>query len=92
MYERLVVVAKHQLHCHCIHYPTIPKVKQLFIGRWWKEKNKCDDQDFLEVDKGIYLKMFPESAKLLNGEDLDKQNNIDGDNDEVKVGESGEDD
>ena len=35
--------------------------------------------------------MFPESAKLLNKEDIDEQDNIDRDKDEVTVGERRED-
>ena len=34
------------------------------------------------------MKVFPESAKLLNEEDLDEQDNIVRDKDEVTVGES----
>ena len=54
-------------------------------GRAWRSR-------VLEVEKEIYLGMFPESEKLLKEEDLDDQDNIDGNKDEVTVGESGEDD
>ena len=57
----------------------------------WTEKDDHDDQEFLEVEKEIYLKMFPESVKLLNEQDLDEQDNNDRDKDEVTVGESTED-
>ena len=73
-------------------------MKEIFIERWkandWAEKDEFDNQEFSEVEKEkeIYLKMFPESAKLLNEEDIDEQDNIGGDNDEVTVGENGKDD
>ena len=68
-------------------------MKQLFIERWnanhWAEKDEPNDQEFLEGGNEIYLKMFPESVKLLNKTDLDEQDNIGVD---MTVVESGEDD
>ena len=58
----------------------------------WAEKDEHNDQEFLQVEKEIYLKKFPESAKLLNkDEDLDEQDNIVGDDDGATAVESGED-
>ena len=77
MYERMVM-CKHRLHrIHC----SIPRVKQLFLERWkakdWKEKDERDDKEFLEVEKEIHLKMFPENAKLMREEER-TEDEIDG--------------
>ena len=52
------------------------KWNKLFIERWkandLTEKDECANQEFLEVEKEIYLKMYPKIAKLLNEEDLDE--------------------
>ena len=88
MYERMVM-CKHRLHrIHC----SIPRVKRLFLERWkandWKENDERDDKEFLEVEKEIYLKMFPERAKLMEGEEPKKDDSDgdgSGDEDEVEV-------
>ena len=67
-------------------------MKWLFLERWkandWKENDERDDKEFLEVEKEIYLKMFPERAKLMEGKEP-KEDDSDGDGgedeDEVEV-------
>ena len=88
MYEHMVM-CKHRLYCiHC----SIPRVKRLFLERWkaddWKENDERDDKEFLEVEKEIYLKMFPERAKLMEGKEPkedDSDGNGSGDEDELEV-------
>ena len=69
MYERLVV-GKHRLHrIHC----SVQRVQELFLKRWredsWDEDENRDDQEFLELEKEIYLKEMPHNAELFEGEE-----------------------
>ena len=58
-YERLVI-AKHRLdrvYCH------IPDVVKLYMKRWreknWEEGEERDAKEFLELEKEIFLEMYP---------------------------------
>ena len=88
MYERLVV-GKHRLH-H-MHY-SISRVQKLFMERWkarsWDGNDVRDNREFFEVEKEIYLEMFPQSAKLFKEEveeEEDQSEEENGSSDEVEV-------
>ena len=73
MYERLVV-GKHRLHriyCH------IPRVQALYLRRWksndWDEDDNRDDQEFLKVERQIYLQSMPENAELFEAEEKEEE-------------------
>ena len=68
-YERLVVT-KHR--SQSIHIPE-SKVKALFLERWksksWKEADERDDHEFLEIEKEIYLDLFPHMVEEMKSEE-----------------------
>ena len=79
LYERLVIV-KHRLgriYCH------IPAVKELYLRRWkekdWDEHEERDTNEFLQLEKEIYLGMFPHNKQLFE----DEEGDMDEDNTEV---------
>ena len=68
-YERLVM-AKHRLgrvYCH------IPDVVDLYMKRWrendWKEAEERDANEFLELEKEIYLEKFPRNKEIFFNDD-----------------------
>jgi len=87
MYE-CMMKCKHRLHQ--IHCP-IPTVRRMFLERWrskdWKVNEERDDQEFLEVEKAIYLTMFPECAKFLEEEESMEDDIGNKDNDNEVVGD-----
>ena len=73
LYERLVIV-KHRLgriYCH------IPTVKELYLRHWkendWAEHEERDANEFLELEKEIYLEMFPQNEQLVEDDDEDDE-------------------
>ena len=73
LYERLVIV-KHRLgriYCH------IPTVKELYLRHWkendWDEHEERDTHEFLELEKEIYLEMFPQNEQLVEDDDEDDE-------------------
>jgi len=64
-YERLVVT-KHRMGR--IYTPPI-KVQNLFLQRWrdtsWDEREERDDKEFLEIEKEIYFKLFPNMTEQI---------------------------
>ncbi|KAL7518630.1 hypothetical protein ACHAWX_003447 [Stephanocyclus meneghinianus] len=73
LYEHLVVV-KHPLgHIYC----HIPAVKELHLRCWkekvWDEHEERDTQEFLELEKTIYLEMFPHNEQLFDDDDEDDE-------------------
>ena len=71
LYERLVST-KHRLgriYCH------VPDVKELYMKRWkdndWDESEERDADEFLDLEKKIYLKAFPYNKAMFEDEDDD---------------------
>ena len=44
------------------------------IGRSWDEKEDRDSHDFLELEKEIYLEMYPQNAELFEDEEEEVEN------------------
>jgi len=64
------VIVKHHLiriYCH------IPAVKELYLRHWkekdWDEHEERDTQEFLELEKEIYLEMFPRNEQFFEDDD-----------------------
>ena len=68
-YERLVVT-KHRMQN--IYIPP-SKVQELFLARWksndWKENEERDDKEFLEIEKSIYMELFPNAIDSMKSEE-----------------------
>ncbi|KAL7481644.1 hypothetical protein ACHAW6_007324 [Cyclotella cf. meneghiniana] len=63
LYEHLVIV-KHPLgHIYC-HIPA---------EKFWDEHEKRDTKEFLELEKTIYLEMFPHNEQLFDDDDEDEE-------------------
>jgi hypothetical protein len=82
LYERLVIT-KHRLgRIYC----DIELVKELYMKRWrnndWDEKEERDAAEFLEIEKEIHLKLFPNSTSLFDGEDEEGEADVYLNNDE----------
>mmetsp|Transcript_18825 Transcript_18825/g.30431 ORF Transcript_18825/g.30431 Transcript_18825/m.30431 type:complete len:88 (-) Transcript_18825:173-436(-) len=56
----------------CIYVPPV-KVQNLFLQRWrdtsWDEREEQDDKEFLEIEKEIYLKLFPNMTEPIKSEE-----------------------
>ena len=75
LYERFVIT-KHRLNRMYVH---LPDVRDLYMKRWrnndWDKKEERDSQDFLQLEKELYLKMFPHNEEIFDDEDEDKSLN-----------------
>ena len=91
-YERLVVT-KHRMGR--IYIPPI-KVLNLFLQRWrdksWQEGDERDDKEFLEIEKEIYLKHFPNMVEQAKSEEEVQQENNKNENETVEVDNESDDD
>ena len=69
LYERLVV-AKHRMGRIYLHLPDVQKkFMQRFRDNNWDEAEERDSTEFLELEKAIYLEMFPNNAGIFGGEE-----------------------
>jgi hypothetical protein len=68
-FERLVV-AKHRMQRI---YCCPKKVQKLYLEREqtssWNDDGERDDKEFLEIEKKIYLEMFPDNTRVFGEED-----------------------
>ena len=66
-FERLII----SKHCLELIYCDPGKVKELFLKRnktnEWNENEERDRKSFLEVEKKIYLQMFPHNTAVVEG-------------------------
>ena len=71
------MIGKH--HIHRINW-SIPKVIDMYQERPrkndWGEKEEHDDLEFIELEKKIWMEMFPETAKKMLKEEEDDEEEL----------------